>query len=107
VPKADLVGSVRFGQYFAMYGGGQIFYAPKLTDPNLTRHMNSQLFLGFNVRRGESTSPGLEWIPDALFIEFGYPLNLEQRTFMFGIGIGGANLPLVLGSCLGAVVGGD
>lgn len=105
VPKGDLVGSLRMGEYFSLYGGGQMFYAPKITDPNLERHFNRQIFLGLNVRRGEHVNPQMDWIPNSLFIEFGYPLDLEQRTFMFGIGIGGANLPVVLGTCLGGLLG--
>lgn len=105
VPKGDLVGSFRFGEYFSLYGGGEIFYAPKLTDIDLTRYVNREIFLGFNVRRGEKTAPELDWIPNSLYIEFGYPLDLEKKTFMFGIGIGGANLPALIGSCLGAIGG--
>jgi hypothetical protein len=103
VPKGDLVGSVRLGEYFSLYGGGQMFYASKITDPNIDRQFNRQLFFGLNVRRGEHISPEMDWIPNSLFIEFGYPLDLEKRTFMFGIGIGGANLPVLIGSCLGGL----
>jgi|GEM_PF-2837216 len=103
VPKADLVGSFRFGEYFSLYGGGEIFYAPKLTDIELNKFVNREIFMGFNVRRGDNISPGLDWIPNSLFIEFGYPLDVEKKTFMFGIGIGGANLPALIGSCLGAI----
>lgn len=105
VPKGDLVASVRFGQYFSLYGGGQIFYAQKLYDNDVTaKYVNKQLFAGFNVQRSEDISRQLEWIPTSLYIEFGYPLDLEKRTAMFGIGIGGANLPVLLGSCLGGIV---
>ncbi len=103
VPKGDLIGSFRFGEYFSLYGGGEIFYAPKLTDTELNKFANREIFVGFNVRRGEKVSPELDWIPNSLFVEFGYPLDVEKKTFMFGIGIGGANLPVLIGSCLGAI----
>ena len=104
VPKGDLVASIRFGEYFSLYGGGQIFYAPKIYDTDVTaKYVNRQLFAGFNVRRSEDISKQLEWIPTSLYIEFGYPLDLEKKTAMFGVGIGGANLPVLLGSCLGAM----
>lgn len=105
VPKGDLVASIRFSEFFSLYGGGQIFYAPKMYDTDVTaKYVNRQLFVGFNVERSEDISKQLEWIPTALFIEFGYPLDLEQRTAMFGIGIGGANLPILLGTCLSGMV---
>ena len=104
VPKADLIGSIRMGEYFSLYGGGEIFYAPKITELKVTkRYVNKQIFLGLNVRRSEQTAPGLEWIPTSLYIEFGYPLDIEKKTFMFGIGIGGANLPALIGGCLSAM----
>lgn len=105
VPKGDLVASVRFGEYFSIYGGGQIFYAPKLYDNEVSaKYVNRQLFAGFNVQRSENISQQLAWIPTSLYIEFGYPLDLEKKTAMFGIGIGGANLPVLLGSCLGGIM---
>lgn len=103
VPKGDLLASVRFSEYFSIYSGGQIFYAPKLTDTKLDREVNRQIYVGFNVRRSEKVTPQMQWIPTSLYIEFGYPLDLEKKTFMFGIGIGGANLPALFGSCLGAM----
>jgi hypothetical protein len=105
VPKGDLVASIRFGEYFSLYGGGQIFYAPKMYDTEVTeKYVNRQLFAGFNVQRGEDIAPQLQWIPTSLYIEFGYPLDLEKKTAMFGIGIGGANLPALFGSCLGSMI---
>jgi hypothetical protein len=105
VPKGDLVASIRFGEYVALYGGGQIFYAPKLYDTDVSaKYVNRQIFAGFNVERGEDISKQLEWIPTALYIEFGYPLDLEKKTAMFGIGIGGANLPILLGTCLSGMI---
>lgn len=105
VPKGDLVASIRFSEFFSLYGGGQIFYAPKLYDTDVTaRYVNRQLFGGFAVQRSEDISKQLEWIPTALYIEFGYPLDLEKRTAMFGIGIGGANLPILLGTCLSGML---
>ena len=103
IPKGDLVGSIRFGEYFSIYGGGQIFYAPKITETELINYVNRQLFFGFNVRRGEKVNPAMDWIPSSLYIEFGYPFDLEERAFLFGLGIGGANLPVLFGSCLGAM----
>jgi len=103
IPKGDLLSSIRFGEYFSLYGGGQVFYAPKFTDTDLQRELNRQIYMGINVRRGEGTSPEMEWIPSSIFIELGYPLDLEEKAFMFGIGIGGANLPALFGSCLGAM----
>jgi len=103
IPKGDLIGSFRFGEYFSLYGGGQIFYAPKIGETAINKYVNKQLFVGFNVRRSEKVIPGMDWIPNSLYIEFAYPLDLEKRTFMFGIGIGGANLPALFGSCLGSM----
>jgi hypothetical protein len=105
VPKGDLVASIRFGEYFSLYGGGQVFYAPKMYDSDVTeKYVNRQLFGGFNIQRSEDISKELEWIPTSLFIEFGYPLDLEKKTAMFGIGIGGANLPILLGTCLSGMI---
>lgn len=103
IPKGDLVGSIRFGEHFSLYGGGEIFYAPKITDKNLINYVNRQLFIGFNVRRSEKVNPEMDWIPSSIYIEFGYPFDLEKKTFMFGLGIGRANLPVLFGSCLGAM----
>ncbi len=105
VPKGDLVASMRFNEYFSIYGGGQIFYAPKMYDIDVTeKYVNRQFFGGFNIQRSEDISEQLQWIPTSLYIEFGYPLDIEKKTAMFGIGIGGANLPALLGSCLSGMV---
>ncbi len=103
LPKFDLLGSMRFNEYFALYGGGQVFYVPDLSDTYLDTEWNKELYLGINVKRGEESTPGMEWIPSSLYIEFGFPLDLERRAIMFGIGIGGADLPFLFGSCLGAM----
>ncbi len=105
VPKGDLVASMRFGEFLSIYGGGQIFYAPKMYDTDVTqKYVNRQLFGGFNVQRSETVAQELSWIPTSLYIEFGYPLDLEKKAFMFGFGIGGANLAALFGTCLSGMM---
>lgn len=103
IPRGDLIASIRFSEYFSIYGGGQIFYVPNLPDTMLSSKSNRQIFAGLNVRRSEKVTPQMEWIPTSLYVEFAYPLDLEKKTFMFGIGIGGANLAALFGSCLGTM----
>lgn len=105
LPKFDLIGSIRFNEFFSLYGGGQLFYIANLDldESQFNTKMNKEVYLGINVRRSEKITPGLDWIPSSLYIEFGYPLDLEERAVLFGIGIGGANLPALFGSCLGAM----